>query len=450
MTGYALLLIAGTLGLFVGWALLRYRWAPWLALAVTLALDNRLRFGPVSFTIGELGALTFMAVMFLRIDVTTWRFRRNHVFLFLLMIMSMVVAWGRDPDAIHAFSAMRDALEPILLFIVIVALPQDEVPLNLMITSVIVVACLAASLGIAQFAFDTHVLARSDYNLVWESEKLQSLEGYLVARWLGLKGVLATGTYSGPNTFAEFLFFSVVASAGMVIFRRELEASELEASQWRWTYYVMACAFLTLALTMTFGRTVSFLVPCSWILLLLAKGRRLSPGTLVLVTIAVIATGIIVVQSGLFEPQQVASVGGRRLMLASALRLLSDHPGAILGGAIPLFLQQYYEYDQPVHHIVLYFVLQYGLLMALSFLAVIVKVVAECTRATTIAEAGLPRAIAAIGSVAVFSMVFLYGQTAPYLDSVQSGLSLWVWAALGVVASRRSVRRNTEHLVSAD
>src|SRR5204862_5642155 len=171
------------------------RLASWLVIVVSLAIDNRLRSGPVSFTVGELGALVFIAASLFRQPSAAWRIRRDHLSLLLIMATSAAIAWSRDPDAVHALSAVRDVFLPILLFLVICNEPPDRVPLTGIGVATVMVTSLAAMVAIAQFVFGVAFIPRSDIDTVWTPYKLESLQGYFVANLLGLKGVLAVGTY---------------------------------------------------------------------------------------------------------------------------------------------------------------------------------------------------------------------------------------------------------------
>src|SRR5437764_11428243 len=110
---YLVMGAAGASAIIAGWLVVRHRLASWLVIVVSLAIDNRLRSGPVSFTVGELGALVFIAASLFRQPSAAWRIRRDHLSLLLIMATSAAIAWSRDPDAVHALSAVRDVFLPI-------------------------------------------------------------------------------------------------------------------------------------------------------------------------------------------------------------------------------------------------------------------------------------------------------------------------------------------------
>jgi hypothetical protein len=403
----------------------------WLILCVCLGFDSRFQAGPVSFTVGELGAVLFCALSLASPGLYRWRLRRDQVVLTIVMALSMAIAVSRAPDTWHALSAVRDALLPVTLFLVVCALPLNGSQALNVSRMMILVASLVASLGIAQYTLGFPTIPHATDYSSWAASKSQVLEGFLLANSLGFHGTFAFGTYAHPNTLAEYLISPLLAVIGLLIFRAELGIRRGES----WLLGGAGILLLT-GILMTFARTVIALIPSGSTLLWLQHRRTLTPARIVAIGGAFLIAGLLFVNSGILDPLQTGSARGRGLLLASAWQMVSERPETILGGATQMFLSHYYRWGQVVHQVFLYFTFQHGLLAAMGLLVLTAGVCRESALAGKVAAPVVSRAIAVTGGTCVFLLVYLYGQTAPYLDSVQSGLNLWLWASLSTKGAK--------------
>lgn len=389
-----------------------------------LSVEYRLELGFASFALAELSAVLVWIVSLLRI-------RRRHRILLkrnevVLLIFIMIVALPSiffERDARHALSVYRDFTIPLIFFAGFMSAGLSRQQTIKLIKVFVLLATVSAILAILQFRTGNYMWTMRPEDRFWQDFKTGFIRSSAVGQLFGVEDTLPVGLYSTTNNFASFLVIPTVLAFALAILPSR---SRSERLLWKASFVAL---FAGLLLTFSRSSLITFLA--AWLFLMIFRRKdRVSSYRFAVFGGAVLLLSGLMLGSGILSWDQLGTLQGRMSMFQAGLKLLNEHPEALLtGGFTEDYLARYYQ-EQLIHNLPLYMALQFSFLAALAWLLLVIIKLRYIlgvihSRDKEMGFLGL----ALFGGV--FATVFIYAQTTSFADSVQSSLWLFFWMGIG-------------------
>jgi len=392
------------------------------AVPALMAIEYRLRMGPVSFALSEVATLLVWVLALLRI------FTRQKGAPFLLQkelallsftALAAIPAVAVAVDTKHFLSAYRDFVGPFLFFLGFALLGMTSREALVLVRVAVVLATLSVFLGFVQYSTGEYRYFQT-FDEGWEQFKVGGVQTSTVNIMLGRS--LPVGLFSTVNNFSLYLFIPLFAAAALGSSAQATKAGQL---LWR-----AAAVLLFVGICLTLLRSAMLAAVGGFaVLAWMRRGRRQ-----LLLAIFLSVLGASVAWLALLGPSILAwdgwgSLRGRVDMLTVAQDVLQGNPLLVLtGGATERYMRTYYG-EQLVHHLAFYVILQFGLFAAIGFVAFWIVLLWRFLRTLRMDNPESPRLLAAL-VVGLGSMIFLLGQVHSLIPTVQIAMNIFFWAGM--------------------
>lgn len=392
---------------------------------VLMAIEFRVRMGPVSFTLAEASLLLVLLTVAIHRSDKRWGtcppFQVERKWIAMLCLLALPGAF-LEGDLKHALSTYRDFIIPVLFLWGFVAMRLRRNEVIRLAQVYVVLAAATAVLAIAQYQTGDFLWLQTPANAEWQEFKLGLIQASPIGAWLGTKDALPLGLYAETNDFGNFLILPICAA-----FAWAVTPGRTRGTRALWG---IAGVILLAALILCFFRSGLLTVLAIWVFWLAFRNRRISTRALLWVGASAVALLGLVLYSGLLAFDQFGTVLGRFDMLMDALRLVWTHPLALLTGGFSSLYLLGYDQVQLVHNLELYSIIRFGLLSTLVLFALYYCILKRLKISVDDAERG-DRDFRLILFAGVALMILLYGQTATLIDNIQNTMSLSFWAGVG-------------------
>ncbi|MSR05494.1 MAG: hypothetical protein EXR93_00270 [Gemmatimonadetes bacterium] len=388
-----------------------------------LSVEYRIELGPASFALCELAPV--IAVGAALMEGRGGRGLADDARLTLLILVIAVTAFISiflATDQNHALSAYRDLMAPMLLFWVVTTIRLTRDQVLALVRVAIWVAFASAGLGMIQIWTGRFLWLLRPEDVWWQEYKTGFIRSFFLGRWLGVGTTLPSGLFATTNNFAVYLMIPTLAVMAM---------AWTPGQRGGWWSYKAVFGVLLLCLVLTFSRSSLITVLMGWVVWRSLRHRSSVPAGR-LAAAGAIAGGmaLLIVVSGVVSFDALGTLRGRGTMIGAALSLVKDHPAVLAtGGLTDLYRSRYYS-AQPVHNVLLYGVVQYGLPATLAWLGLVLLTLARGAR-TLASRDAVPRALSLGTAIGVGLTALVYAQTTSFIDNVQAGATLAFW--MGVV-----------------
>src|SRR5271168_866770 len=357
--GFALSTLLIVFGLLAFAALVLAVSAPSYLLPVIpflMAIEYRVRIGPVSFTFAELAILLVWLTVAVHRSIKRNGLRPSFetegrwiAVLSLLALPSAIF----EPDLKHALSTYRDLMVPLwfLWGFVAMRLRRDEV--RSLAKLYVLVAASTAILAIVQFLTGNFLWLQSPENAEWQEFKLNLIHVSPIGSWLGVADTLPVGLYQQTNDFGVYLILPICVAFAWAVAPMGSKMARI--------FWGVTCLLLVGALILCFFRSGFLTVLMACLFWLGFRKRRISTKRLLWAGGCVAATLGLLLYSGLLAFDEFGTVAGRMELFGDGLRLVVAHPLVVLTGGFSRFFLLAYDQVQLVHNLELYSLIRFGL-----------------------------------------------------------------------------------------
>jgi O-antigen ligase len=350
--------------------------------------------------------------------------------LVLLICLTSLPSILFEQDTLHALSVYRDLTIPLFFFVGFLLVGLDRKQVLRLVKLFVLLAAANALLGIGQYITGNYLwlVSPAGKYAMYHKITLRGVQSSTFGQFLGVKDTLATGLYAGSNNFAAYLVMPTVLASVFAVLPGLRNRERL--------FWQVSCLVLFLALLFTFSRGSLLTFMIAWALLMwFRKKRRVSARRLIVVGSLAVLLALLIIASGIISWDSLLTVTGRMTMLKSALALLRDHPEALITGGFTEDYLLYYYHFQVVHNLVLYMILQFGLLTLSIWLLLVMFALRYIAGVIRAEDKELKHLSLALVS-GLAAIVFLYEQTSNSIMSVQDPLLIFFWLGVGIYLYR--------------
>jgi hypothetical protein len=400
-------------------------------LPLLLAFEYRIRFSSLSFDLSELSLFLVCFLYFVR----QWReavhyepvAARSGRWLIPLLAICALPAIFLESNTAHAASVYRDLLLPFLFFAVLTQLRLEQRYIHALIKLACLLTLADACLGIVQYCTGKYLWFAGPDEAEWQAFKTGLARLSIFGDWVGVQDTLPVGLYTGANMFGCFLSIPLCLTTTLGF------SGALSKCKRRACHFASMVIFACMLFTMFRSALLVYLASMLAIYLCLGRQGRLFRVLVVGVLAAFVV--ILFLAQGVFDWDQFGSFEGRREMISAALALIKTHPELLLtGGYTDLYHLQSKE-PQEIHNLLLYSIVQFGLLATALFFAFFVGLIRRAWRAARVVHGvdsphGIDRTLLVAIVASIAANVFIYGSSTMLIDSVQTSLWLMFWAGI--------------------